>query len=155
MTAKRSPQWFVLADTHHATLYRCQTTPTQHRHIDKIDQVSYVWEGHEHGRPTPLAAKVRHNYGHNYAPPTHDEEEDEHRFVRQMIEWIGRQLDQFEIDNLVVFAPPRCIGVVREECPKTLTDRIQLREHDLINLTTDQLNNHPAIAQLSGGAAGA
>jgi len=145
MSATRSA-CFALADAQQAKLFRCATTPTGHCHVEQESATAYETEGHEHGRPTPLAAKT----GHSYAPSHHDAEEDERRFAQQVVHWLERETGERGVERLTVFTPPHMLGRLRKVVTDALRDRLEFEEGELINLSADELHEHPAVLRLIG-----
>lgn len=113
-------------------------------HVEERSSVHYEWEGHEHGRPS-LSSKL----GHTYASG-HEEEEDLRRFARQVTQWLEQQIKEHSIDRMVVFAPPRFLGVLRKTCSSHLASCIEQRSEDLAHLRTSDLSVHPVILELVG-----
>lgn len=145
-TKKSQSAWFVLADNHRAKLLQCNATATGHCHIEPQEATEYQWEGHEHGRPMPLASKN----GHSYASAHHDAEEQERRFARQIVQWLQGAVREKEVDRLTVFSPPRMLGLLRDIHTDRLSEWLELCEADLVNLPNEALREHPAILRLIG-----
>jgi len=136
--------WLVVADTHRAKLLECSPTPTGRCHVEERDAIEQQWEGHEHGRPSPLAGKT----GNSYAARHHEAEEDIQRFARQLIEWLTKAVEINDISRMTVFAPPRFVGALRKVCPDRLAGVLDVRVGDLMNLPADALPAHPLIEGL-------
>lgn len=144
--AEGKSAWFVLADAKKARLMRCDQTPLSRAHIETKEQMAYQWEGHEHGRPTPLAGKS----ANTYAAVKHDQEEQLRRFAKQVAAWLDDQRQAHQIERLEVFAPPRFMAALRRAMEGPLAEAVREHDADLINLPLGQLHEHPAVRQLIG-----
>ena len=145
MTESQSPYtWIALADSRRGKLLRCSLTPNGRRHIESIENIESQWPGHQHGRPSPRLGKN----GHSYASQGHEAEEDLQRFAKQLLRWVAKQMQAHSIDRLTVYAPPRCLGALRQVRPQPMRIRLDLQEGDLLNLPDEVLADHKLICQL-------
>jgi protein required for attachment to host cells len=101
---------------------------------------------HEHGRPSARAGKD----GNAYASQGHEVEENLKRFARQAAAWLEQKVDQYQIPQLALFAPPRFLGALRPLCPTRLNGCLRQYEADLTNHSAATLSRHPAIQELVG-----
>ena len=136
--------WIALADSRRGQLLRCSLTPKGSRHIELIENIKSQWPGHQRGRPSPRLGKT----GHSYASQGHESEEDLKRFAKTYLQWVQQQMQVHSIDRLTVYAPPRCLGALRQVCPKPMHARLDLQEGDLLNLSHKDLIDHKLICQL-------
>lgn len=144
--AIRNAVWVCLADAQKARLLRCGVMPTARCHVDEKGAIEPVWEGHEHARPSPRSGKT----GNTYASEGHEAHEELNRFARQIMNWLKDEAASRGIDQFVLFAPPRFLGVMRSIRVAHTYARIAKREGDLVNLDTAALSRHPAIHELVG-----
>ena len=136
--------WIALADSRRGQLLRCSLTPKSSRHIELMENIKSQWPGHQRGRPSPRMGK----FGHSYASQGHESEEDLQRFAKTYLQWVRQKMQAHNIDHLTVYAPPRCLGALRQVCPKSMHSQLDLREGDLLNLSHEVLTNHKLIRQL-------
>ncbi len=104
--------WAVLADETRAKLLHCGPSPNGSPHVDQIDTFETTWEGHQHGRPSPLKAKN----GHTHAAPGHEKEEARRRFAQELANWLDKQIARHDIDHLAIFGPSRFLSALRGAC---------------------------------------
>ncbi len=147
---KKPETWFVLADAGKSRLLRCTVAPVDRCHVEEFERIESDWEGHEHGRPSPRAAKS----GTTYASQGHENEEDVLRFARQVATWLEGQVESREIERLTLFAPSTFLGAFRKICPTRLTAMIDEEQGGLTGLDNGALSKHPSIRRLMPGAEG-
>jgi protein required for attachment to host cells len=143
-------KWIFVVDGGRGRLLRGSNVPPGRPHLEEDESIENPWEEHEHGRPSPRAGKL----GHTYASQGHEGEELLHRFARDVVLWLERKSRQHKIENLLLFAPPRFLGALRQVCPASLTARITEHEGDLGYMTAGDLARHRVIARLLGAGAG-
>ena len=131
--------WFIATNAQQARLMHCYLAPLGARHVCMVDEVVFDVVEHEHGRPSPLGAKS----GHSYAAAHHDEEENQRRVARQVIDWVKAARQKHHFGPAVIFAPPRMLGRLRELIDKR--DRLVLVGADLVNTDIRTLHTHPAV----------
>jgi protein required for attachment to host cells len=64
------------------------------------------------------------------------------------VEWLKETTKKHEIDRLVIFAPPRMLGVLRKIPSGQLFGQVEELEGNLMRLDAGQLAEHPMIRQL-------
>jgi protein required for attachment to host cells len=82
---------------------------------------------------------------------THDVEEKERRFAGNIVEWLQENAKKHEIDRLVIFAPPRMLGILRKASSGLLPGHLKELEGNLMRLRVGQLAEHPMIRDLVRG----
>lgn len=146
MNTKHGKAWVALASTNRCRLLQVSVVPTDRCHVEEVDGLAYTWEGHDHGRPSPLSGKS----GHTHASGGHEQDEELHRFAHQAATWLGQETQRRDIDRLVVFADPRFLGALRQSCPARLAQKFEERQADLAGFDTSAVSKHPAILELVG-----
>jgi len=136
--------WFALADAKHCRLLRCERTPAGTPTVREMEALENTWPGHDHVRPSPLAAKN----GHTHASWHHEVEEDLRRFAQQVAGWLKERFGQHGIDRLYIFAAPRFLGELRKLDFGPHGQRMEQRDGELMWLTPGDLARHPAIRAL-------
>lgn len=136
--------WVFVGDGGGGRLLRCGLAPLDRCHVEEAASIEDRWEGHEHGRPSPRVERS----GTGSAPQTHDREEQNNRFAREVATWLDRKVAEHGMADLVVFAPPRFLGVLRKVHGGRLSANVTEQEGDLTGLSTAALARHPAIQAL-------
>ena len=149
MTHVSRIQWVVVADARRARLLQCTFASAGSASVRPCATLVDDWPGHEHHRPSPLAAKD----GRAYASLHHDAEEQLRRFGRRIVGWIGAAAADRGIERLTLFAPPRLLGVFRGERLQDRGPEVDLREGELAHMTEADLCRHPAIEGLAAATA--
>ncbi len=140
--------WFALADAEHCRLLCCRLTRQGSEHVKQYGALKSILPEPEHARP-----------GTNTGT-SHFIEEDERRFAGQLVEWLRVKAIEHKIEHLVIFAPPRILGVLRKATSGLLQGHLEELKGDLMRLDTGQLAQHPMVRDLlpalhkrfSGGA---
>ena len=149
--------WIVTADSRGAALFSCQRTPGGELHVEEARSLQ---NGHEHEqdrhRPALLGGAERrgaagrsggHAAPHSVAPH-HAAEEDQHRYARDVGEWLGRANWELGIagsgGRLSVFAPPKLLSLLRDRMAG-LGAAAEFHEGELSQLSSAELAAHPAV----------
>jgi protein required for attachment to host cells len=133
----RPHAWFALADAEHCRLLCCRLTPQGTRHVEEQGVLDNTWPGQEHARPMSQAGA------------THDIEEAERRFAGEMAGWLQKRAEAHAMDHLVIFAPPRMLGVLRKAAFGALRGDLEEIKGDLMRLDVGQLADHALIRKLA------
>jgi protein required for attachment to host cells len=142
----RSEVWFLLADARQARLLCCGLTLQDRCHVDECDSIRNDWSGHTHTKPSPLWKRTEASDGGN-----EDEvREPTNRFARQLVAWLHHKMAQYEIDRIVILAPPHFLGVLRNEQSTDLASKAIEHKGELTNLSASELAEHPAVRELVG-----
>ncbi len=135
-TEQLKQAWFALTDAESCRLLSCSLTRRGKYHIEEYDTLANALPEQEHLRPMTGAGG------------THHIEEKERRFGGEIVAWLQKKADQYEIDRLVIFAPPRMLGVLRMVPLGSLKGHVQELKGDLMRLNTSQLADHPMVREL-------
>lgn len=133
---KRDLAWFALADAEHCRLLCCRLTTEDTQHVDEYGAIENTLPQQEHMRPMTQAGT------------THYAEEEERRFAHEIVEWLQKSVRQYEIDHLIIFAPPRMLGVLRKTSSGLLVGHLEELKGDLMRLEAGQLAEHPMVRTL-------
>jgi protein required for attachment to host cells len=133
---RRDHAWFALADAEHCRLLCCRLTAQGTQHVDEYGRFENTLPEAEHARPKSQGGM------------THDIEEEERRFVGQIVDWLRRKAEDHEIDRLTVFAPPRILGVLRKASSGLSRGHLEELKGDLMRLEAGQLAEHPMVREL-------
>ena len=128
--------WFALADAEHCRLLCCRLTRQGTQHVDEYGAFENTLPEAEHARPMTGDGM------------THDIEEEERRFGAQIVDWLRRKAEEHKIDRLVIFAPPRMLGVLRKASSGLLAGHVKELEGNLMRLDAGQLAQHPMVRDL-------
>ena len=133
---RRSHAWFALADAEHCRLLCCRLTRQGTQHVDEYGAFENTLPEAEHARPMTGDGM------------THDIEEEERRFAHEIVEWLQENTKKHKIDRLVIFAPPRMLGVLRKASSGLLTGHLKELEGNLMRLDAGRLAQHPMVRDL-------
>ena len=133
---RRNHAWFALADAEHCRLLCCRLTRQGTQHVDEYGAFKNTLPEAEHARPMT---------GDGMA---HDIEEEERRFGAQIVDWLRRKAEEHKIDRMVIFAPPRMLGVLRKASSGLLVGHLKELEGNLMRLDAGQLAQHPMVRDL-------
>jgi len=128
--------WFALADAEHCRLLCCRLTRQGTQHVDEYGAFENTLPEAEHARPMTGDGM------------THDIEEEERRFAHEIVEWLQEDAKKHAIDRLVIFAPPRMLGVLRKASSGLLAGHLKELEGNLMRLDAGQLAQHPMVRDL-------
>lgn len=143
------PHWIVTADARRASLYICRRVPQGRVHVDLLRTIENAHEDeHEHHRPCVLGRGPAASAAQHCAAPGHGAEEESRRFAREFGAWLGKIAGELNIGAVSVFAPPKFLGVLREEGTVLALNggtRVNLRDGELTHLKAHELAVHPAV----------
>lgn len=128
--------WFALTDAKTCRLLSYSLTRRGKHHVDEYDAFENTLPEQEHARPMTNAGT------------THNVEDNERRFAGEIVAWLQKRADQYEIDRLVIFAPPRMLGVLRMAPLGSLKGHVEELKGDLMRLNAGQLADHPMVREL-------
>lgn len=83
------------------------------------------------------------NQAHRHAiqPHTTPREKAEQQFARAVADELESGAERRQYEHLILVAPPRFLGVLREQLPEALSRRVVGEiQHDLVSATTQELN---------------
>jgi protein required for attachment to host cells len=132
----------VLADARRARLVGL-TFVNQHADARELAELELKDQGHEHHRPTMLDSRG----GHHEPSVGHEQEELHARFARQIAQWLRQQSDTQRCGTVVVAAPAKMLGVLRETVhgPRHL----EFINGDFTHLSAAQVAAHPRFQELA------
>jgi protein required for attachment to host cells len=133
---RRNHAWFALADAERCRLLCCRLTEQGTQHVDEYDALENTFPEPEHLRPQTGDGM------------THDVEERERRFAGKIVERLRENAQKHQIDRLVIFAPPRMLGVLRRASSELLAGHLKELESNLMRLDAGQLAEHPMVRAL-------
>jgi protein required for attachment to host cells len=128
--------WFALTDTESCRLLCCSLTLRGKYHVDEYDTLANTLPEQEHMRPMTNAGT------------THNVENKERRFATEIVEWLKKKTNKHGMDHLIIFAPPRLLGVLRMVPLGALKGHVEELQGDLMRLNPGQLADHPRIREL-------
>ncbi len=128
--------WFALADTERCRLLCCRLTEHGKLHVDEYETIENTFPEREHLRPQTRDGM------------THDVEEREQRFAGALAGWLQTRSEEHEIEHLVVFAPPRLLGVLRKGPLDLPNGHLEAREGNLMRLEAGELAEHALVRKL-------
>lgn len=139
-----TPVWFIVADAGRSRLLSVRRVPPGRVHVDEHESIENHADSHEHGRPSPRAGKG----GNTYASAGHEDEQQLHRFAKEVAAWIAQKLTQHAVERATLFSAPKLLGELRKLYPPGLAQRIQEHPADLTQVSPAALAHHQAILSL-------
>lgn len=133
---QRNQTWFALIDAESCRLLCCRMTKRRTLSVEEFDAITNTLPEQEHARPMTGGGA------------TQNVENKERLFAGEIAAWLRKKANQYEIDHLVIFAPPRMLGVLRKIPLGSLRGRVEELKGDLMRLTAGQLASHPMILEL-------
>lgn len=147
-----SLSYLVIADARRAQLLACQRLNTAGIGLRAVRTLENAHEAeHEHHRPSLGGGGERQGSptrGSAHAGPHsiaqgHTAEEETERFAREIGRWLERAQGELGTARLVLFAPPRFLGLLRKHI--STHGAPELREGDFARLDLNQLTVHPTV----------
>ena len=133
---RRNFAWFALADAERCRLLCCRLTQQGTQHVEEQGVLENTSPEHEHERPMTQGGA------------SHDVEERERRFATETADWLSKKAAENEMARLVVFAPPRMLGLLRKASFSVTNAHLEEVRGDLMGLKPGQLADHPLVRDL-------
>ncbi|MCZ6835026.1 MAG: host attachment protein [Planctomycetota bacterium] len=144
MTTTKRLSWICIVNQREGRLLRAREIP-EHRHQLKLKaRIENKWEEHEHGRPSPLAAKN----GHTHSSYGHESETMRRRFAQDVADWLESNARTNGIDRVAVLAPSRFLAELKPRWSTRLQSHVEEYECGLGYLEEGELVQHPMIIRL-------
>jgi len=89
--------------------------------------------------------RVHESYGDQRANLGKDNRKDLvlSQFIDRIAEHLSNELDVTDLDNIIIVAPPRMLGQIRNDFPDRLWSRIKLEiASDIVSLPTAEIEKH-------------
>jgi protein required for attachment to host cells len=87
---------------------------------------------------------------HAMAPPSDPHRQAEREFLKAVVDWLTDREQAGQFDHLVIIAPPRALGELRQLLPKTLIRKLaQEIDLDLSRATASEIEAHLGIPEAS------
>lgn len=147
--------WLVTVDGRRANLFTCSKTDGGKLHIGHVRSLENGHEReHERHRPSMLGGAEQrggNRSGANAAPhsasPGHGAEEELLRFIREVNDWLRHASVELGMSagRVSVFAPPRCLGLLRNQMGDLDSKNMDLLEGELTRLSPQELSEHQAV----------
>ncbi|WNL44037.1 host attachment protein [Dyella sp. BiH032] len=100
-----------------------------------------VTPDHDFNDRLPRTQDSRSSHRHAIQPHTTVREKAEQQFARTVADELESGAERKQYDHLILVAPPRFLGVLREQLPETLSRRVVGEiQHDLVSASTQELN---------------
>ena len=142
--SKDNVRSIVVASQGGARLLRLESMALGRQRLAVVDTIGNPWEEHQHGRPSPRAAKN----GHTNASTGHEDDEMASRFARDVASWLQKKVETRDVDRVDLFAPPQFLGDFRKAASPQLASHLVEHVADLTKLEPSALVSHPALADL-------
>lgn len=144
----------VISDQRSARLFVRASEPGGRWRLEERARLHNRHEGeHEHHRPDLLGrgAPTAAAGPQRLVSEGHTREEEARRFAREVAAWLGEQRGACSLDRITLFAPPRFLGMLREEqAPRAA---VEMLEGELTGVPVHELASHPEILAAFGASA--
>ena len=144
MTKTKRLSWICIVNQSGGRLLRAREVPENRHQLKLTSHIENQWEEHEHGRPSPLAAKN----GHTHSSYGHESETMRGRFAQDVTQWLAQNAKSNDIDRVAVLAPSRFLAELKQRWPTSLQSRVEEHECGLGYLEEGDLVQHPKIQKL-------
>ena len=112
----RLPVLILIAGRREARLALCERLPSGRVHVDIVSRLAEECDPARHANPPSRCDAA----GHVFENRGHQDAERIHRFAREIVAWLGRELLQRRSPVLAVAAEPALLGALRAEAPPPL-----------------------------------
>lgn len=137
--------WVLVADAHEARVYDVEDAglkgTLRHTIRSRSDGAAHDESGDlSEVKDRPKHASTHHGALQESAAPS---DEAEHRFSKELVRMLERGLAENAFHHLVLVAPPRMLGILRENLSRGLAARLRASEHkDYTRLPERELEGH-------------
>ena len=138
--------WLLLTDIRQGRLIQCSVTKHDRCHMEEFDTLLNDLPKHKQD----VSSTTRNRRNETNGIDGRGDEEDIKHFVRQLNEWLPGVMREHKIEKLVVVAPSRLLGELRETLAHELKPHCELRQGEWIHLSIRELAEHPAVHKLVG-----
>jgi protein required for attachment to host cells len=137
--------WVLVADAHGARILPVEDAglPATVRHTIRSNADGKAHD--ESGDLTEVADHVKRASPHQGAlrPTGQPSSEAEHRFAKELVQMLERGLSAGAFHHLVLVAPPKLLGILRESLGRGLASRLRASEaKDYAHLADRELEQH-------------
>ncbi|MCF7957999.1 MAG: host attachment protein [Phycisphaerae bacterium] len=139
-------KWLLLADIRQGKLLKCSVTKHKRCHVEEFDTLLNDLPKHEQVE----SATTRNKRSETSGIDGRSDKEDLKHFVRQLSHWLPGVLRQHAIEKMVVVAPSRLLGELRETLDHELKSHCELKQGEWTHLSIRELTEHPAVHKLLG-----
>lgn len=144
MKIKHKKTWVVVADGAHARIFLNEGPGTGLVPALDHNLVGNRLQSHEMGSDRPGVSFSSAGPGRRaMSPPTDPHEHAEHTFIKRVAKAIKEGLDAHAFEQLVLVAPPKALGDLRDSIDPQAAKLIKADlNKDLTHLTPHQLGEH-------------
>lgn len=146
--------WVMLADAGEARILRHTGHHAAHEaRLEPVEQGSFRREGHDRPDSGPAGrgfAGAGTQARHAVADDASRRHRQEMRFLGEVLAWLAAPAQRTQFEQLIIAAPPRALGEIREAMPAALAPLV-VREigADLLRLPIRDLEDRIAALMLS------
>jgi len=137
--------WVLVADAHQGQIFSVEDAglPGTLRHTIRSRPDGAAHD--ESGDLPEVADRPKHASAHHGAlkPSTDPSDEVQHRFAKELVRMLERGLAEGAFHHLVVVAPPKLLGILRENLTRGLAEKLRASEaKDYTKLPVRELEEH-------------
>ena len=140
---KKPVTWILTVDHQRARAY-AYDRPSGVQPVDALTMEDQLPVSHEAGAHRPdIGFAGRGGPGHGFEPRTTPHDKAARRFVDRVAAAVGEAMDQGAFQRLILVAPPRALGELRDSLPDAVRDRIVGElDLDLTKASVDSVRAH-------------
>lgn len=122
---KKQTVWILTADHQHARMFATDNRGATLIQLDGFTQDDHLPVSHEAGSHRPdIGFASRGGPSHGYPPRTTPHEQAGLAFVDGVVAAIAAAGDRQAFDRLILIAPPRALGELRDRLPDAVRQRV-------------------------------
>lgn len=122
--------WILVADGSHARLFEQRGAGHPIHEMDESYEAPNLKAREaERDKPGRASDNTQMSPGrHVYEPPTDPRDKQRHRLMAEVMEGLNRHALRNDFDRLIVCAPAKAMGSVRQQLPKPVAEKIVAEE---------------------------
>lgn len=141
---RHSITWIVVSDGSRARILAARKEGSGFDVVPELASPEAHTPSHDLGSDRPGRAQESGNSAHHSIEPRHDpHEERKSAFVRSLAAQLNQAAGEKRFDDLILFAPPRCLGELREALDDAVLRKVKAEApKDLTKLPLAELPRH-------------
>lgn len=141
---KKTVTWIVVADHQHARLYVNDGPGHGVQPLDDIEMDTVLKPSRDIDAHQPdTGFSARNGVHHGYEPKTDAHEKAGRDFLKDVVDAVGAAKGRGAFDRLILVAPPRALGELRQMLPDALGQSVAGEvDKDLTKASADDIAKH-------------
>lgn len=138
-------QWVIVADRSRARIFETDLNFNGLREVEDLLNPEGRLDDADlrHDAKGRFYGKGERHQAHTAEPPVSQQEHDEEKFSRDVMELLTRGCDAKRYQRLVMIAPPEFLGLLRKQLPERVEQHITRQiDSDISNLPLQQIDDY-------------